>query len=480
MDRHTLFLWAALGLALAAAPQAAAANETLQRAVEGALKGLPAKAKLGVRFETLEGKVLYERNSKRPLLPASNMKLFTTTTALHRLGPGFQHETRLVLAGGRQGGKVHTGDLWLVGGGDPTLSFRFDSAPLLDTIVQAFKAAGISRVEGSLVIDARVFDDVRLHPRWETSDAEHWYGAEVSGLVLNDNCLDVTVKGGPRASLAPSTDYVRLVLQAKSTTARNKHNFSIQRTGSDKRTITVRGKVWTKSTGLTRSIPVPDPAAFYGVVLSARLANAGITVTGALRKAGPKETTPAGFTIWRRVAPLPRTLGVINQRSHNLYAECLFKTLGRLDPRGKGAKLQRQGSWPHGAEVVTRFVRSELGLPSGEVTVSDGSGLSRGNRASPRALCRVLRAALNGPNAKHFHASMAQPGQPGTLKRRLRKLPQGVTVRAKTGTLSGVSALSGVLERGERRVVFSLLMNGPGTSRRHLDRILLAAAKAVF
>ena len=479
MDRHARLPWAALGLALTVLSQPATANETLKRSVEEALAKTPSKAKLGVRFETLEGKVLYERDSQVPLTPASNMKLLTTTTALARLGPDFQHETRLVLAGGRQSGKVHTGDMWLIGGGDPTLSFRFDKAPLLGSVVTAFRAAGIKKVEGGLVVDARVFDEVRLHPSWEASDAEHWYGAEVSGLVLNDNCLDVTVKGGPVATMEPFTEYVRLLLEAKSTPERNKHNFSILRTESDKRTISIRGKVWTKSTGLTRSIPVPDPAAFYAVVLRGRLGMSGIEVTGRIRKAGAEEAAPEGFTLWRRTAPLLRTLGVINQRSHNLYAECVFKTLGRLDPQGKGAELKRQGSWPRGAEVVTRFLCSDLGLPAAEVTVSDGSGLSRDNLASPRALCRVLRAALSGPNAEHFAASMARPGEEGTLKRRLKTLPEGVSVRAKTGTLTGVSALSGVIERGKERVVFSLLINGPGASRRHLDPILLAAANAL-
>lgn len=479
LTRHALTLSLVLGLSLSAAPAAVAANESLRGEVQKALRSVPGKAKLGVRFETPEGKVLFESRSERALLPASNMKLVTTTTALYRLGTKFQHETRIVLAGRRQTGAVHKGDLWLVGGGDPTLSFRFDQAPLLNEVVAACKAAGITKIEGGLVIDERAFDAVRLHPVWETSDHEHWYGAEVSSLVLNDNCLDVTVKGGPRVTLAPATNYVRLVVQAKATPSRKKHAWSIVRTGPDKRTFTVRGKVWNKSTGLTRSIPVADPAAFYGVVLGARLAAAGIKVTGPIRKAGPQEKTPAGFTLWRRAAPLPRTLNVINQRSHNLYAECLFKTLGRLNPSSNDAELVRQGSWPRGAEVVAAFAQRSWGIPAAELSVSDGSGLSRDNRASPKALCRVLRAALAHPEAETFVASLAQPGQPGTLKRRLRKLPQGVSVRAKTGTLTGVSALSGVIQVGQRRVVFSLLMNGAGTSRRHLDRILLAAARAL-
>lgn len=470
----------ALALALAWAPGAVAANESLERAVAGALAKLPKRAEIGVRFEEAGGKLLYERGSAQALVPASNMKLLTTSTALALLGPDFAHETRLVLAGGRQSGEVHQGDLWLIGGGDPTFSFRFDQAPLLDELALQLERAGIKRIEGALVVDARAFDEERLHPSWEASDAEHWYGAEVSALTLNDNCLDVTVSAGPRASLAPETDYVRVLLEATSTGARKQHTYSLLRSGPDKRTLILRGRIWTGAGGQTSSVPVADPAAFYATVLAERLAAHGVTLTKGVRRVAPQEPAPAqGFTLWRRLAPLPRTLAVVNQRSHNLYAECLFKTLGRLDVSKTPPTLTRQGSWTHGAEVVTLYAKARLGIAPDELVVSDGSGLSRDNRLSSRALCRVIQGGLSNQGAEHFFASLAQPGEDGTLRKRLGGLPAQVTVHAKTGTLTGVSALSGVLCVGERRVVFSLVMNGPGTSRRYLDEILSAAAGAL-
>ena len=469
----------ALALALAWAPGAAAANETLERALAGALGKLPQRARVGLRFEDADGKVLFERGSDQALVPASNMKLLTTTTALELLGPEFAHETRLVLKGGRQSGPVHKGDLWLIGGGDPSLSFRFDEAPLLDELALQLERAGIKRIEGALVVDARAFDDERLHPDWEASDAEHWYGAEVSALVLNDNCLDVTVAGGPRVTIAPESGYVRVVSEASSTSARAQHSFSLVRAGSDKRTLFVRGRIWAEAGAQTHSVPVADPAAFYATVLAARLEARGITLSGGLRRAAAGEPSATGFTLWRRLAPLPRSLAVVNQRSHNLYAECLFKTIGRLDVAQTPPTLTRQGSWAHGAEVVGLYAKARLGISAEEIVVSDGSGLSRENRLSARALCRVIRAGLSGRGGEHFLTSLAQPGEDGTLRKRLGRLPAGVVVRAKTGTLTGVSALSGLIEADGQRVVFSLLMNGPGTSRAYLDEILLAAAAAL-
>jgi D-alanyl-D-alanine carboxypeptidase/D-alanyl-D-alanine-endopeptidase (penicillin-binding protein 4) len=458
-------------LAFAATP-GVAGDEALKAAVDRAVLTAPSSATLSVRIETVGGEVVYSRGAEAALVPASNMKLLTSAATLELLGPGFAHETRLGFLGKRGGGTLE-GDLWIVGGGDPTISRRFDADPLLDELAASVKAAGVTTITGDLVVDDRVFDDVRLHPSWETSDAEHWYGAEVSGLSLNDGCVDVSVSGGPTLNLMPASDYLRLVVKAKSTTKRKQHRFGLVRAGKGKRELHLSGRIWTKAGKSTYSRPVPDPAAFFAAVLRARLAAHKIELRGGVRDARSGERYRGGFTAWMRKAPLPRTLKVLNQNSQNFYAECLIKTLGRRDGRGK---LTRQGTWKRGAAVVRAYALAQCGVAKGEVVVSDGSGLSRDNRLSTRALVAVLRRALGGKHGAVFRQSMAQPGQKGTLKRRLRKLPEGAVLRAKTGTLTGVSALSGTITRGKRELYFSLIMNGKGTSRRHLDRVLTALA----
>jgi D-alanyl-D-alanine carboxypeptidase/D-alanyl-D-alanine-endopeptidase (penicillin-binding protein 4) len=177
--------------------------------------------------------------------------------------------------------------------------------------------------------------------------------------------------------------------------------------------------------------------------------------------------------VWERRAPLARTLEVTNHRSLNLYAECLIKTLGRLDARNR---LHPGGSWKAGAEVV-RAVALEAGAKPGEVTVDDGSGLSRGNALSARAIVAVLRHALSAETGSVFYESLAGPGLDGTLRRRLTRLPKAVTVRGKTGTLTGVGALSGVLDGpGGERWLFSILANGRGANRKTLDQIVTVLA----
>src|SRR5690606_1493681 len=138
---------------------------------------------------------------------------------------------------------------------------------------------------------------------------------------------------------------------------KDRHVWSVARTGTDRRTLRISGRVWRRAGGYETSVPVSDPALFVAAVLRERLLAHGVTVAGVSRRAAPDEPRPRGPTVWRRASPLSRTLAVTNQRSQNLYAECLLKTLGRLPDDAQGeqgaARLLPGGSWPRGAAVVS-------------------------------------------------------------------------------------------------------------------------------
>lgn len=417
------------------------------------------------------GETLFAHAPDTALVPASNMKVLTTAAALARLGPAFQHETRLMGPGPVGPDGVLKGDLVVVGEGDPTISRRFGPEPLLADWAEAVWRAGVRRVTGDVVADDRAFDDVRLHPDWEESDAERWYGAEVGALSLNDNCIDVSVAGsaqGAVVTLEPATAYVAIDLAAGLTDQKKQHVFSILRVGEDKRTLRVTGKIWPRAAAQESSIPIRDPGLFFATVLRERLVARGIAVEGGARRARDGDR-PGGFTFLRRQAPLLPTLTVTNQRSQNFYAECLTKTLGRKATGGPG-------TWPAGAEAIAAHARA-AGADADEVKVRDGSGLSRENRLSAAALVAVLRAAGRGSTAAQFRDTFAAPGQEGTLERRLADLPKGATLRAKTGTLRGVAALSGWVTVGERRAVFAAIGNGGGGGRDAIDEVIRAVAR---
>lgn len=430
----------------------------------------------GTRFTALvvdeaSGAVLLGHAQDTALVPASNMKVLTTAAAWSRLGPTFAHETRVMAAGAPVDGVI-SGDVVVVGDGDPTISRRFDPEPLLSDWAEALWRAGVRKVTGGVVADARAFDDVRLHPDWEPSDAERWYGAEISALTLNDGCIDVNVAGSPggaRVTLSPDTGYFTVEVAAGLTEDKNKHVFSVLRAGPDKRQLRITGRVWTRAPGYESSVPARDPAMFFAVLLRERLVARGIEVVGPARRAAAGDAANGAFTLHRRLAPLPRTLEVTNRRSQNMYAECLAKTLGRRHGGG--------GTWAAAGEVIAAHARAS-GAEADEVVVRDGSGLSRENRLSAAALVAVLRAASRGPEGAAFRSTFAEPGaDDGTLEKRLRDLPAGAALRAKTGTLTGVSALSGYLTVGQRRVVFAVIGNGGGGGKDVIDAVVKGVAR---
>ncbi|MEZ6187351.1 MAG: D-alanyl-D-alanine carboxypeptidase/D-alanyl-D-alanine-endopeptidase [Planctomycetota bacterium] len=436
------------------------------------------RARLGQSAKTewtalvLDGdQVVFALDADTPRVPASNMKLVTTAAALSLLGADFHHETTLVVERPPKAGVVQ-GHLFVIGGGDPTISRRFDPEPLLSDWAEKLKSSGVTKIEGDLVADDRCFEALQVHPDWEPSDLEKWYGAAISGLSLNDNCVDVSVgggKGGVEVVLRPPSDYFRVDQDAQLVGSKKQHRFGVVRTGDDRRVLRITGKVWSGAHPYEASIPAPDPTLFFLHVLRARLQEAGIEVTGTCRRLEGEEA-PDGLTVYKRRAPLPRTLQVTNQRSQNFYAECLLKTVGKV----KGGR----GSWLSGAQEVRGFAL-EVGAPKTQVIVADGSGLSRENRLSARALTTVLAHMAQGQDLAIYRDSLARPGEEGTLQRRLRGLPAGAEVFAKTGTLTGVSALSGYLEVGGKRLVFALIGNGGGTGtiRNAMDAVVERVAK---
>lgn len=233
------------------------------------LKARLASSPGGTRFSALvvdeaTGAVLLGHAQDTPLVPASNMKVLTTAAAWARLGPTFAHETRVMAPAAPVNGVV-AGDVVIIGDGDPTISRRFDPDPLLSDWAEALWRAGVRKITGGVVADARAFDDVRLHPDWDASDAERWYGAEISALTLNDGCIDVSVAGSPggaRVTLFPDTGYFTVEVAAGLTPDKKKHVFSVVRGGTDKRQLRITGKVWTQAPGYESSVPARDPALF--------------------------------------------------------------------------------------------------------------------------------------------------------------------------------------------------------------------------
>lgn len=419
------------------------------------------------------GDTLLAMNPAIPMVPASNQKLLTTAAALHWLGPDFRYHTFLLSDGTVEDG-VLGGDLVLYGTGDPTLSRRFfpGETAAMDTLAQRVIDAGIREIQGDLVVDGSYFSGPELHPEWDTADLNDPFAAPVSSVMFNENVVTVQVLAEaapylqPTVVTHPSGSEIPVVNIAVTAPPGTRSRIWLFReTPSDP--IGIEGEIPVGGRDVWRELPVPEPLLYAGMHLRRALEARGIVLAGGVRTnrdpalsvlppnltvGAPGQDVPSPWVVGVVTSPpLLEILRVINKESHNLFAEALAKTLGRL--------TTGRGSFDGGTEAVERFLVREVGVSPSRIALRDGSGLSGRNRVSAGALVQVLRFLAESPEWEEFWSTLPQAG----LRRELGRMsgsPAARNLRAKTGTMEGVSALSGMVRtRSGERVLFSIIAN---------------------
>ena len=408
---------------------------------------------------------LYLRDADRALLPASNMKLYTTAAALDRLGPDFQFTTSLYADGPLLPGGTLDGNLILVGRGDPSLSGRFfaDSATyVLDRFADDLRRAGVRRVTGRLIGDASFFDDELAAPGWEAGNLLWWYGARVSALSFSDNVVVVEIRPGASAGTAaqvsfhPRSDGLRIANRAVTSGRRGGRSIGIGRR-PDIGGYEIWGRIPEGGAPVRYVVAVEDPAAYTLSVMRDRLQRFGIEVTGRDQVVYDRDLLPrrARRLVTSHTSPrLVEFVRVINKRSQNFLAEQILKTLG--------AVIEGDGSFDDGADVVHDLLRG-FGVSTRSVVIDDGSGLSRRDIVTARTTAELLVVMRSHPQFDEYYDSLLIAGLDGDPRRLDASVAVG-NVRTKTGTLRGVSALSGYATTLDGELLaFSVITNGmPG------------------
>lgn len=460
----TPFLRLAALLVLAA--RALSADPSLEQAVARLRsKHKLDSARIGLCVIDLDtGREVLASAADQPLVPASNMKLVTTAAAIERLGADFEFHTVLYKRGVIDRNGTLSGDLVVIGAGDPNVSGRFfdgDPTAIFARWAEKLRAAGVRVVQGDLLLDDTLFDRELTAPDWPKNQLSEWYCAQVTALPLNDACIDVTLRPASSAGLpalvhlSPATKYVSIENSCTTTTVESEHKYGIDRVSGTNR-IRITGKILVGSAPEAVSVTVHDPTMFFGTVLAETLRAKGISLQGVPRRVEspfrPKEDNLDAVCSY--AVDLKRTLAVTNKRSQNLYAETLIKLLG--------ARVRGEGSWSAGAAVLSSFL-AEVGATEGEFIVRDGCGLSATNRLSARSIARVLAFEWGRPHRDAYVESLAAGGE-GTLEKRLREPDLAGRVRAKTGYIDGASALSGYVQTSEGRwLAWSILVNRFGS-----------------
>ncbi|MEX2295364.1 MAG: D-alanyl-D-alanine carboxypeptidase/D-alanyl-D-alanine-endopeptidase [Gemmatimonadota bacterium] len=438
-------------------------------------------AEWGVLAISLErGDTLVALSSEARLAPASNQKLFTSAAALYHLGPEFRFPTYMLTDGTVRDG-ILDGNLILYGTGDPAISDRILSGPTepFREFARALARLGIHTVTGDVIGDASFFEGPSRHPSWNARDLDDWYAAPVSALTFSENVVTLQVRGGePGTTPQPATDPpgagILVTNSATTVSGRPSSPVLLVRDGPEG-AIELRGEVRSGAGELWRVLTVADPAAYAASVLRHVLAEEGIRMEGSARALGPEETSPVtranvvapafdrgGAAPLRTLAvhyspPVRELLQVMNKVSHNLYSELFLFAVGRI--------TTGTGSFASGAQALTDYLINVVGVAPGDIYIEDGSGLSRFNRATASSFISLLTHVSETSYADDFWASLPEAGNRRELGRMYQSLAAG-NLRAKTGTISRVSALSGVVRGvGGEPILFSILSNNvPSTS----------------
>lgn len=406
----------------------------------------------GVIVQSLStGRVLYERNADLALVPASNFKLLVSAAALDRFGPEHRLLTRVCFTGNVGSNGALSGDIVLVGGGDPLLS----RADLLE-LARAVAAKGVRSVTGAVVGDDTLFDDVRLGLGWAWSDEPYYYSAEISALCLDGNAVDVYVSPGAgagesaRVRIDPPTSFVRVENTAV-TALSGEDSISVSRVhGRNVIRVTGNVPVGLQVKGPIERISVVDPALYAATEFRSALEASGVKVAGrTFTRKLSLGSTPAAEHL---SPPLSVILSKLLKPSDNLIAEVLFKSLGAATS-GVGTAETAQA-----AEI--EFIKRS-GMDPGAVSIADGSGLSRRDYTTPQNLVLLLKYMWGHKNGRVFIDALPIAGVDGTLRNRMKGTAAAGNVRAKTGYVSRVSCLSGyVTTKSGDPLAFSIMMNG--------------------
>lgn len=461
-------------------------GQTLGARIQRAIDSKPEtkRANWGICVVALKsGRVLYQRNADKYFTPASNTKLYSTALALLRLGPDYKFITTVMAPGDPVGGEIR-GDVSLVGGGDPTMSWRkypyerggVNEPPLaaIEAFAGQIAAKGIRRITGDIIGDDTAWAWDPYPSGWAIDDQTWSYGAPISALMINENAIELRIRPAEaegqlaRISLAPALEYYwidnRVLTQAGRRTIR------VERDG---RLVRVSGQLSAGGGDRTETIAIDDPALYAAYALHEALSRRGIAITGSpvARHRLPDEpwAPVAGVELARRESrPLSEIVQVTNKVSQNQMADMLLRAAA-------------DGTLKGGIEQL-ELLLSSIGVDRDDYSFRDGSGMSRLNLTSPAATIELLKHMWDSPLRRVWLESLPVGGVDGTLESRFSGNPRGKLVQAKTGSLSHVNALSGYIQsRTYGPVAFSIMGNASNAPssviRRAIDTICLEIAR---
>lgn len=411
----------------------------------------------GILVKSLDQQTtLYELNSEKYFIPASNVKLLTTAAALIQYKANYQIKTPVYSLGTSPNLQV----LKVVGKGDPT----FDSEQL-ETLAKQLKRKGIERIE-NLIVEDSSFNSQVINPTWEWEDIQFYYAPSVNQLILNENAVILTLTPqelGEKLTVKWSDPIAAQQWTINNQTVTGEENspysVSINR-NFEKPLLTITGSLAKDSEPDIFGMAVVNPGKYFLDSLEFYLEKEGITVINSEVIYDNSKLEKLERITEISSNSLQETITKANQDSNNLYAESLLNLL--VDNTLENSSIDN-----------LKTILTQLGLDANLYHLKDGSGLSRHNLVTPEALVNLLSLMNQIPEAEIYRNSLAVGGMNGTLKNRFKDTILEGKVQAKTGTLSGSSSLSGYIEpMNYEQLAFSIMVNQSNLPASELRKII--------
>ncbi len=418
-------------------------------------------ASVGICVQDLEtGETLFGLNDEKLFIPASTMKLITSATALELLGVDYRFETKIGYIGETEKNNSLKGDLVVIGGADPVLGSEhfqehYFNEHFLKVWAQKIKSAGISKVEGDLILDGSVYDSEKIPATWIWEDIGNYYGAGANAFTVYDNLFRIVFKSPRKAgkptkiiSINPKIEGLEIVNEVLS--ANNSSDLAyVFGSPFDKKRV-IRGTIPRNRRTFTIKAAIHNPEEILAQELINYLAKEGVFISGKVKF---KKVNRKSFqTVYIQESPtLAEIIKVLNYESINLIAEHLLKQFA-VEKTGVGSREM-------GIEIVMDYWQSK-GISIDNIFMEDGSGLSHFNAVSPQFFTEVLNFMANkNSNKIAFLNSLPTAGK-GTLSRFDSNLFSENILKAKSGSMTRVRCYSGYLKLDSgKKVSFSIMVN---------------------
>lgn len=429
-----------------------------------------------------------EFNSKNSLVPASTMKLVTTSAALVKLGSYKQFKTKIEHDGTIDSNGILHGNLYVTGGGDPTLGSKYfldkDEKPsdFMKIWVAEIQKAGIKSITGRVIGDASHYSYEMIPSTWLWGDMGNYYGAGACGLTIYDNYNTLTFRSGKEAGdstfiecvtpFSPGQSFENRVISSN-----ENRDLAYVYSAPYSNHRLIKGSIPKQKEEFDVKASMMDPAYQAAYDLEYYLLREGIQVS---KNASTKRILLLrGDTVSSKKTELyihsSPTIGQIayytNHISINLFAEHLLNEMG--------VNTYQDGSNYSGSLAVTNFWNSRIDAKG--MHVSDGSGMSRMNAVSASHLTSILNYMAASKNYQSFYTSLPIAGKSGTMRRIGRNTYAAGRLRAKSGTMTRVKSYAGyVTSKSGKNLAFAIIVNNyncyTSTMTKQLEKIMVEIA----